>query len=47
MAAEYPQVGQSIRSEKALSKDSEAALKRGIEAYKSRAAAERPKAAAQ
>ncbi|HEX8718370.1 MAG TPA: F0F1 ATP synthase subunit alpha [Gemmatimonadaceae bacterium] len=34
MAAEYPQVGQSIRSEKVLSKETEEALKRGIAAYK-------------
>jgi len=34
MAAEYPQVGQSIRSEKVMSKETEEALKRGIAAYK-------------
>jgi len=34
MAAQYPQVGQSIRSEKVLSKETEEALKRGIAAYK-------------
>ncbi|HEX6536167.1 MAG TPA: F0F1 ATP synthase subunit alpha [Gemmatimonadaceae bacterium] len=34
MAAQYPQVGQKIRSEKVLSKEIEAELKRGIEAYK-------------
>ncbi|MGH7632468.1 MAG: F0F1 ATP synthase subunit alpha, partial [Gemmatimonadaceae bacterium] len=34
MAAQYPQVGQSIRSEKVLSKETEDALKRGIAAYK-------------
>jgi F-type H+-transporting ATPase subunit alpha len=34
MAAQFPQVGDAIRKEKQLSKDSEAHLKRGIEAYK-------------
>jgi F-type H+/Na+-transporting ATPase subunit alpha len=34
MAAQYPQVGERIRSEKALSKELEADLKRGVEAYK-------------
>jgi len=34
MAAQYPQVGDAIRKEKQLSKDTEAALRRGIEAYK-------------
>jgi F-type H+-transporting ATPase subunit alpha len=34
MAAKYPQVGSAIHTEKALSKDSEAALRRGIEDYK-------------
>jgi F-type H+-transporting ATPase subunit alpha len=34
MTAQYPQVGQKLRSEKALSKDVEADLKRGIDAYK-------------
>jgi F-type H+/Na+-transporting ATPase subunit alpha len=33
MAAQYPQVGEAIRKEKALSKDTEEALKRGIKAY--------------
>jgi F-type H+-transporting ATPase subunit alpha len=33
MAHQFPQVGERIRSEKALSKDTEAELKRGIEAY--------------
>ncbi|MBL8960176.1 MAG: F0F1 ATP synthase subunit alpha [Gemmatimonadetes bacterium] len=33
MAAQYPQVGEAIRKEKALSKDTEEALKRGIAAY--------------
>ena len=32
--AKFPQVGQAIKSEKVLSKDSEAALKRAIEAFK-------------
>jgi F-type H+-transporting ATPase subunit alpha len=35
MATEYPQVGQKIRTEKVLSKETEEDLKRGIEAYKS------------
>ena len=34
MAAQYPQVGTAIVREKALSKDSEADLKRGIDAFK-------------
>jgi F-type H+-transporting ATPase subunit alpha len=33
MSAQFPQVGDKIRSEKALSKELEAELKRGIEAY--------------
>jgi F-type H+-transporting ATPase subunit alpha len=38
MAAQYPQVGEAILKEKALSKDTEAALKQGIAAYKQVAA---------
>jgi len=34
MTLQYPQVGEGIRKEKALSKDIEAALKQGIDAYK-------------
>jgi F-type H+-transporting ATPase subunit alpha len=34
MSTEFPQVGEKIRKEKALSKDTEADLKRGIEGYK-------------
>ena len=34
MTAQFPQVGDALRKEKALSKDTEAALKQGIEAYK-------------
>jgi F-type H+-transporting ATPase subunit alpha len=34
MAAQFPQVGHAIRGEKSLSKDTEAALRRGIEEYK-------------
>jgi F-type H+-transporting ATPase subunit alpha len=34
MATQFPQVGDRIRSERALSKDTEAALRRGIEEYK-------------
>jgi F-type H+-transporting ATPase subunit alpha len=34
MAAKYPQVGDGVRAEKAISKDNEAALRRGIEEYK-------------
>jgi len=37
MAASYPQVGDGIRSSKALSKELEADLRRGIEAYKKQA----------
>ena len=33
MAAQFPQVGDAIRKEKVLSKETEAELKRGIEAY--------------
>jgi F-type H+-transporting ATPase subunit alpha len=39
MAAQFPQVGERIRSEKALSKEIEADLRRGIEEYKRVAAA--------
>ena len=35
MATQYPQVGQQIREQKVLSKETEEGLKRGIEAYKS------------
>jgi F-type H+-transporting ATPase subunit alpha len=34
MAAQFPQVGERIRTEKAISKETEADLKRGIEEYK-------------
>jgi F-type H+-transporting ATPase subunit alpha len=34
MAAQYPQVGAAIGTEKAISKETEAALRRGIDAYK-------------
>ena len=34
MATKYPQVGSGIRTEKALSKDGESALRHGIEEYK-------------
>src|SRR5687767_3126457 len=34
MAAKYPQIGNGVRTEKAISKDNEAALRRGIEEYK-------------
>jgi F-type H+-transporting ATPase subunit alpha len=34
MAAKFPQVGDRIRTEKVLSKETEADLKRGIEEYK-------------
>jgi F-type H+-transporting ATPase subunit alpha len=34
MAEQYAQVGQAIRTEKVLSKETEGALRRGIEAYK-------------
>ncbi len=34
MSAQYPQVGNAIKKEKVLSKDTEAALKAGIEAFK-------------
>ena len=34
MAAQFPQVGERIRSEKAISKETEADLKRGIDEYK-------------
>jgi F-type H+-transporting ATPase subunit alpha len=38
MKAQFPQVGDKIRSEKAISKETEAELKRGIEQYKKSAA---------
>ena len=38
MAAQFPQVGERIRSEKAISKETEADLRRGIEEYKKTAA---------
>ena len=34
MATKFPQVGNGVRTEKAISKDNEAALRRGIEEYK-------------
>ena len=34
MAAQYPQVGERIRSEKAMSKETEADFKRAIDEYK-------------
>ena len=34
MKAQFPQVGDRIRTEKVLSKETEAELKRGIEQYK-------------
>ena len=34
MAAQYPQVGNAIKKDKVLSKDTESSLKQGIEAYK-------------
>jgi F-type H+-transporting ATPase subunit alpha len=46
MATQYPQVGQKIRSEKVLSKETEADLRRGIEAYKASLARSRPAAGA-
>ncbi|MBV6521204.1 MAG: ATP synthase subunit alpha [Gemmatimonadaceae bacterium] len=38
MTTKYPQVGEALRREKALSKDTEQALRRGIEEYKNVAA---------
>jgi F-type H+-transporting ATPase subunit alpha len=38
MAAQFPQVGERLRAEKALSKETEAELRRGIEQYKKVAA---------
>jgi F-type H+-transporting ATPase subunit alpha len=38
MAAQAPQVGEKVRTERALSKDTEAELKRAIESYKQVAA---------
>jgi F-type H+-transporting ATPase subunit alpha len=38
MKAQYPQVGDGIRSKKELTKDIEADLRRGIDAYKKQAA---------
>jgi F-type H+/Na+-transporting ATPase subunit alpha len=42
MAAKYPQVGEGIRTTKTLSKDIEADLRRGIEAYKKTANVAKP-----
>ncbi len=42
MGAQYPQVGERIRSEKVLSKESEESLKRGIAEYKKVAASGTP-----
>jgi F-type H+-transporting ATPase subunit alpha len=42
MAAQYPQVGERIRTEKALSKETEAELRRAIEAYKQIAGTGKP-----
>ena len=39
MAAQFPQVGERIRSEKAISKETEAELRRGIEEFKKSAPA--------
>jgi F-type H+-transporting ATPase subunit alpha len=39
MAAQFPQVGERIRAEKAISKETEAELRRGIENYKASAPA--------
>jgi F-type H+-transporting ATPase subunit alpha len=39
MAAQFPQVGERIRAEKALSKETETDLRRGIDQYKKVAAA--------
>jgi F-type H+-transporting ATPase subunit alpha len=46
MAAQFPQVGERIRSEKAISKETEADLKRGIEEYKKIGIASAPTSAA-
>ena len=35
MAAKYPQVGEAIRTTKVISKETEADLRRAVEAYKS------------
>jgi F-type H+-transporting ATPase subunit alpha len=42
MAAQFPQVGERLRSEKAISKEIEADLRRGIEEYKKVGIAEAP-----
>ena len=34
MAAKFPQVGNAVRTEKAISKETEAALRRGIDEYR-------------
>jgi hypothetical protein len=44
MAAQYPQVGERIRTEKALSKETEADFKRAIDEYKKNAGANAPAA---
>jgi F-type H+-transporting ATPase subunit alpha len=42
MAADYPQVGARIRQQREISKETDADLRRGIEAYKKRFADQRP-----
>jgi F-type H+-transporting ATPase subunit alpha len=42
MAAEFPQVGERIRKEKVMSKETEADLRRGVEEYKKRATSGSP-----
>ena len=46
MAAQFPQVGERIRTEKALSKETEADFKRAIDEYKKTAGAPAPVPAA-
>ncbi len=46
MAAQFPQVGERIRAEKAISKETEADLKRGIEEYKKAGVSSAPAATA-
>ena len=42
MAAQFPQVGERLRSEKVLSKEIEADLKRAIDQYKKVAVSAKP-----
>jgi hypothetical protein len=44
MAAQYPQVGERIRGDGSISKETESDLRRGIDAFKQQFASRRPAA---